>query len=282
MMRDVTLCLAALCREGEGENEENRVVVAADRMVTYPGFIEFEHTSSKIAEASGFTLAMVAGNALVGNRMVAETTTALSGTSPRVAEIARQLSQQYEVVRAEQVEHQILRPRGLDYTAFYDRHATLNGQITMMLDQQIAQFNPEVELLIAGVDDSGAHLFTVHNPGGPEVQHDMIGFAAVGSGWIHAMQSMIGFRHSAAADFNETVFRVYASKRRSEVAPGVGIDTDMCTLSPAGVHWLTGEEKRKLEGFYEDFQKATTKHLREKLAEFKLGEPSGSDDEEQN
>jgi hypothetical protein len=282
MMRDVTLCLAALCREGEGDDEERRVVVAADRMVTYPGFIEFEHTSSKIAEMSVFALAMVAGSALVGNRMVTETATALSGTTPRVAEIATQLSRQYEAVRAEQIEHQILMPRGLDYVAFYDRHATLNGQLTMMLDQQMAQFNPEVELLLAGLDDSGAHIFTVHNPGGPELQHDMIGYAAVGSGWIHAMQSMIGFRHSASADFNETVFRVYASKRRSEVAPGVGLDTDMCTLSPAGVHWLTKEEKQKLEGFYEDFQKATTKHLGEKLAEFKLGEPTGSDDDEQN
>jgi hypothetical protein len=273
----VTLCLAAICIE----DGEPRAVVVADRMVTYPGFIEYEHATSKIKETSQFTLAMVAGNALVGDRMVKETASALAGTSPRLTDIAMSLSQRYEAVRAERIEHEILMPRGLNYQVFYDRHASLNGQITLLIDQAMMQYNPEVELLLAGVDDSGAHVFTVHNPGGPELQHDMTGFAAVGSGTIHAMQSMIGFGHSANDDFNDTVFRAYASKRRSEVAPGVGLDTDMCTVAPAGVHWLTKEEMRQLQAIYEDFEKSTSEALTDKLSKFKLGEPEGDGGAEQ-
>jgi len=82
----VTLCLAALCREAN----EPRAIVVADRMVTYPGFMEYEHTASKIAETSHFTLAMVAGNALVGNQLVKDTATDLKGTS-RPARWARRL-----------------------------------------------------------------------------------------------------------------------------------------------------------------------------------------------
>jgi hypothetical protein len=43
----VTICLAAVCRE----DEETRVVVATDRMVTLGGFIEFEHAIPKMAPA---------------------------------------------------------------------------------------------------------------------------------------------------------------------------------------------------------------------------------------
>lgn len=272
----MTLCLAALCKE----NGESRAVVVADRMVTYPGFIEYEHAASKIGATSQFTLAMVAGSALVGNRLVREAAETLKGTNPRVGDIAKHLSQRYEAVRAERIEHEILMPRGLNYGVFYDRHATLNSNITMVIDQAMVQYNPEVELLLAGVDDTGAHVYTVHNPGGPELQHDVTGFAAVGSGTIHAMQSMIGFRHAADANYHETVFRAYASKRRSEIAPGVGAETDACTISPAGVHWLTEEEMAQLQGIYEEHEKTTSKALTERLAKFKLGEPTGSEDEE--
>ena len=44
---------------------------------------------------------------------------------------------------------------------------------------------PEVELIVAGVDSSGGHLFTVSNPGGSAACHDVIGTVAIGSGEAH-------------------------------------------------------------------------------------------------
>ena len=83
---------------------------------------------------------------------------------------------------------------------------------------------------------------------------------------------MIGFTHTANADYHETVFRVYASKRRAEAAPGVGLDTDMAVISAAGIHGLTDEELEQLRKIYEEFQSATTDALTKRLATFKLGE----------
>ena len=42
----MTICLAALCRQ----EDEPVAVVAADRMVTMGGFIEFEHPVPKMAQ----------------------------------------------------------------------------------------------------------------------------------------------------------------------------------------------------------------------------------------
>jgi hypothetical protein len=214
----MTICLAALCRHDDHQP-------AADRMVTMGGFIEFEHPVPKMAEPSPLAVVMVAGDTLVGTRLAQDVSGGLHGTSARILDIAQRLAAQYQGMRQQAIESQILGPRGLNLAAFYGAHASLNPQITMMLDQQLSQFNLGVELLLAGVDDQGPHIFSVHNPGPSELQHDVIGYAAIGSGAIHAVQSMIGFGHSAAAGVPETIFRVYASKRRAEVAPGVGQDT---------------------------------------------------------
>lgn len=271
----MTICLGALCRDGE----ESRAVVATDRMVTFPGFIEFEHAMPKMQQASTRAIAMTAGDTLVGTRIAQEVAQALTGTPP-VLEIAQRLAAQYDVTRTLRMEQQLLAPRGLDFQSFYDRHATLNGQITFAIDQQMQQYNLGVEFLLAGADDTGVHIYSVHNPGRPELLHDVIGYAALGSGGIHAIQSMIGFGHSPNADYQETVFRAYASKRRSEVAPGVGSDTDMAVISTDGIHRLSDDELAQLRTIYEEYQGATTKALTKQLEGFKLGEAKDEKGEE--
>lgn len=266
----MTVCIAALCRS----DGEEHAVVAADRMVTLAGFIEFEHAVPKMASTSTYAVTLVAGDTLVGTRLAQEVTESLAGMNPPIVEIAERLAGAYEATRTAKIEQQVLAPRGLDFQSFYAGHASFNGNITVMLDQQIAGYNLGVELLVAGVDQLGAHIFSIHNPGRPELQHDIIGYAAVGSGAIHAVQSMIGFGHSAAADYHETVFRVYASKRRSEVAPGVGRDTDMAVISSGGVHWLTPDELEQLSTIYDEFVASTTDALTTQLATFTLGSDS--------
>jgi hypothetical protein len=264
----MTVCIAALCNDGD----DAIAVVAADRMVTLGGFIEFEHAVSKMAPASQFALAMVAGDALIGTRIAKVVEGASAGTNPAVVDVAQSLAEEYLAAREQQLDEQLLLPRGMTLETFYQSHAALNPQITAMLDNQMAQFNLGVELLLAGVDPSGAHIHTIQNPGGSDRLHDQIGYAAIGSGAIHAIQSMIGFGHCADADYHQTVFRVYASKRRSEVAPGVGQDTDMAVISENGTHWLSDDELGQLRAIFEDFESSTDKTLKAKLADFNLNE----------
>jgi 20S proteasome alpha/beta subunit len=270
----MTICLAALCNE----EDEPRAVVVADRMVTLGGFIEFEHAMPKMAAASPSAIVMVAGDSLVGTRIAQDVADAVADAGPQLADLARELARAYDRARQVRMEEEHLLPRGLTMQSFYGAHQTLSPQITMMIDSALAGFNLGVELLLAGVDTSGAHIHTIYNPGGTERLHDTIGYAAVGSGTIHALQSMIGFCHQPTAEFHETVFRVYASKRRAEVAPGVGSDTDMAVISAAGLHWLTDDELGQLAQMYDDHERSTGDALADQLKDFSLGQevPSGS------
>lgn len=173
----MTVCPAALCKDAE----DNLAVVATDRMVTLPGFIEFEHAIPKMSEASARAIAMAAGATLPGTRIAQEVAQSFTGT-PTVLDIAQRLAAHYEATRSATIEQQVLAPRGLTWQTFYAGHASFNPQITMMLDQTMQNFNLGVELLLAGVDDSGAHIYSVQNPGKPELLHDVIGYAAIGSG----------------------------------------------------------------------------------------------------
>jgi hypothetical protein len=274
----MTVCIAALCDDDDGP----RAVVAADRMVTLGTFIEFEHAVSKMAPASPYALAMVSGDTLVGTRIAETVAQGVSGTSsPPIADIATALAGEFNNARQAQLEEQFLVPRGLDLQSYYGAHAALQQGIVAMVDNQMAQFNLGVELLLAGIDQTGAHIHTVQNPGGSDRLWDQIGYTAVGSGAIHALQSMIGFGHSGAAAYHQTVFRVYASKRRAEVAPGVGKDTDMAVVSAGGTHYLTKGELDQLGKMFGEFESSTDTALKAKLKDFKLGAPNEDENEVQ-
>jgi hypothetical protein len=261
--------MAALCNDGDSQP---LAVVAADRMVTLGGFIEFEHTVPKMAYPTPFAIAMIAGDTLLGSRLARQVVTEFAGASPRVADIAAVLAMRYVEMRRGELEHQILSLRGLDMNSFYGAHQGLNPQVTMMLDQQMAQFNLGIELLVAGVDGEGAHIYSVANPGQPERQHDVIGYGAIGSGGIHALQAMIGYRHSPATPLRETIFQVYAAKRRAEVAPGVGQDTDMAIVSPTNVTFLDVATLEKLAELYNNHSRTSADALVKELGKLDLDE----------
>jgi hypothetical protein len=247
----MTVCLAALCTNDEAPH----AVVVADRMVTLGGFMEFEHTIPKMSAASASSIAMIAGDSLVGSRLAGQVSEALSQSASPVEEIAQHFARDYAEIRRARMTEDLLAPRALDLQSFYGAHASLQANIVAMIDNQMAQYNLGVEVLLAGVDQKGAHAFTVQNPGGAERLHDFIGYAAIGSGAIHAVQSMVGFGHSPEAPYHTTVFRAYASKRRAEVAPGVGNDTDMAVISQQAIHWLTDGEKDQLEKISQSFRR---------------------------
>lgn len=237
-----------------------------------------------MAHPAPFAVAMISGDTLMGTRLAQGVASEFRNSSPQISQIAERLAQRYVEMRQGELEHQILSPRGLSLMGFYGAHQSLNPQVVMMLDQTMAQFNLGIELLVTGVDDSGAHIYSVHNPGQPEREHDVIGYAAIGSGGIHALQAMIGFRHSSAASLRETVFRVYASKRQAEVAPGVGLDTDMAVVSASGVRFVSVDTLKKLEKLYDSYGRAAEKAQLNGLEKLSLDEDrrEGDDGTESN
>jgi len=66
------------------------------------------------------------------------------------------------------------------------------------------------------------------------------------------------------ARFTKTVFACYASKRRAEVAPGVGKDTDLAVLSNKGMFKADKTTLDSLEDLYLEYQKPASDVLMKK------------------
>lgn len=253
----VTVCIGAVSCDRTGA-ARRAVVVASDRMVTMGQITQFEHEIPKLSALTDHSVALIAGDALRGTRIIRDTSAQLrgGGAMASIEAITAAIANKYAELRLEQVNNDAFRPRGITLQAFYTGlQQQLNPQIVVGLDNYAATWNFGVELLVAGVDTEGAHLFHIVNPGGTYTQFDHTGFGAIGSGTLHAVQSMIQARHAPTRSLNETVFSVYASKRRAEVAPGVGVDTDMAIIDASGVHPLESDALRELGEIFERYSR---------------------------
>lgn len=272
----MTVCIAALCRADHGEP---RAIVATDRMVTAGDFLEFEHSGSKMVQLTEKAAVMVAGSTLDGMRLVKEA--AAEELPEQISAIAVALGQRYGAARMWRAQQAVLSPHGLSLDSFHGMHRGLNEQVVMLLENQLSQFNLGVELLLAGVDESGAHIHTNGNPGGGDTNHDPIGWAAIGIGAPHVLSTMAGYVHSANADYKQTLFRVYAAKRGAEVAPGVGRETEMAVIDADGLKRLSNDDLDRLALIFDGFRSITTAELQKQLDAFHPeGGPDGAPDSE--
>lgn len=268
----MTVCIAALC----GENDEARVVVAADRLVTSGGFMEFEHPGSKMVQLSSRAMVMVAGNSNEGMRLVHEAEAEMNEDGEgTITEVAEDLGRRYAEARLRRAEQANLVSRGLTLQTYQEIQASLHPQIVMLIDNGLVSYDLGVELLLGGVDENGAHIHSNHHPGGGNQDHGAIGWAAIGSGAVHVLQSMAGFEHGGDASYGETLFRVYASKKRAEAAPGVGLETEVAVISQDGTKRLSSDELNELNSIYDTFVSITDSELKKQLAEF---DPEGNGD----
>ena len=261
----MTVCIGALCKDGS-ENPASAAVICSDRMVTW-GNVEFEHETPKISFVTERAAILMAGDALRGSKIVREIKASIQA-APTIDQIVQQTTQHYARLRDEQVEIDQFRSRGLTRERFYKGESPLlTGQSFFGIDQYVMNFNYGVELLIAGVDETGSHLYAVGHPAGNSHNMAQIGYHAIGSGGAQAIQSMIGFSHANFRSLSETVFAVYASKRRAEVAPGVGKDTDLAIIEAGGTRRLDKEALAKLEEIYQSYLKPVGAASIEQVAE---------------
>jgi len=239
-------------------------------MVTHGGITEFEHEKPKISEMSDRVVGLIAGDALRGNQLVRAIAATIPGAAATLQSVSGVAGAVYTEQRRLQIEGEIFAPRGISIQQFYQGlQLQMQQQLAFAIDQQVASFNYGVELLIGCVDDAGGSLIQVVNPG---LVSDLspIGFGAVGSGTIHALQSMIGFGHTGARALSETVFSVYVSKRRAEVAPGVGRDTDLAIVNRDGIAYLDKTMLDQLESIYAEYQRPVSDEIKQRVAALPL------------
>jgi len=230
----MTVCVAAICHW----EELPMVFGASDRMIT-AGDTEFEPPQSKIYQLTSSIAMLIAGDTAaqieIRNHVLVEIGTRLARDTSwmPVAEAADVVSQNTVAYQRRRAERTILTPFGLTLDTFVRRQQEMSAVWVRDISDQILRCRPDTATIVAGVDETGAHIFHINGTG--EVTcRDAAAFSAIGWGWRHAESQFMFAKHTALRQFPETLRLAYTAKKRAEVAPGVGIDTDMFVISGLG------------------------------------------------
>jgi hypothetical protein len=159
----------------------------------------------------------------------------------------------YISLKAKRVQETILGPLlGADFAKFQALVSqSPSSQILQQVLGMIMQHNLQLEILVAGVDDTGSHLFTVLHPG-VLLPIETTGYGAIGSGGIHAAVRLSLGQHNSQASLVDTVYNVYEAKKAAEVAPGVGKLTDMAIVKDGRVRFVKPEMFAVLEKVHKE------------------------------
>jgi len=232
----MTVGIGAICEDGKV------AVVAADKMVTFgaPMSLQTEPPNlKKIIELTERSLLVFSGSTSDGEEIVTGTRPSIA-VDPKqpVSQIAAAVRESYIRHKQRRVEENILKPLlGADFKQFQALVAqSAASQLLQQVLGLIAQHNLQTDLLVAGMDDAGAHVFAITHPG---QLHPLAttGFGAVGSGGVHAGVRMSLSQHTKSATLLDTLYNVYEAKRASEVAPGVGVLTDLAVIKGGKIYF---------------------------------------------
>jgi len=225
----MTVCIAALYENGKG------CILASDQMTTahFPIGYEFENDEvEKIVKVSDSisVYALISGDVLFANEVIEGARKEITAQGITVtAGIAEIFRKSYQAVRIQRIIRNELEPRGLDIPTYYQNHKNILPQIIQLVDNAFKTYNPRVEFIVAGQGETACQIFSVVNPG-DSTCHNPIGYAAVGSGAPHAMYSLIESNYKKSLDKTKVKDLVEKAKQRSEVAPGVGKDTQVIVI----------------------------------------------------
>jgi ATP-dependent protease HslVU (ClpYQ) peptidase subunit len=225
----VTVCIAA--------RSYGSIFFASDRMLT-SGDIQFEPQIQKVTFVTNAVAIMMSGDAAFHSEIMSGVTVDVlemvdqaQGRWLRVADVADLYVKHRNLVKLKRAEATTLAPLGLDRTSYLNLQNVMNPELVDRIARDLINYAvPRVDVIVVGVDLSGPHIITIRD--GYQSHDDVVGFSAVGSGARHAESQFMLARHSAHNDTGEVLLRTYIAKKRAEIAPGVGTETDMFMIGP--------------------------------------------------
>lgn len=227
-------------------------------MVT-TGDIQFEPEQSKLWYFTTSIVAMISGDAALQTEILQDVEATVRErvtTKPddwwNVKDVVDLYVHFYNAARLRRAELAYLTPLSLTYDTFIQRQKEMAPEFVGQLTVDLTNFQHRCgSLIFAGVDTTGAHLYTATDADAR--CRDAVGFAAIGAGRSHAASQFMFRKHSRQRGFSETLFLAYSAKKRAEVAPGVGRETDMFVIGPALGTFTTVDPRHllRLEKLYQ-------------------------------
>lgn len=248
----MTICLALVCEHGKS------VVAVADRMVGDVSLsLETEQDTRKIDLLGGSFVAMTAGDALRHTNLIRDAIGEISnGNDLDVRKAAAIVERQFIKHRQDLAEKSVLNEVGFSYQDFLEQQHNLLPDFVLSLWASYREVELGIDLLVAGIDQSGAHLYRVAAPGLASC-YDSIGYAVIGTGQPLAESFLMEADYSPEISLNRAIWMAYVAKKRSERAPGVGSRyTDIMVIEPERrPGFLTDETLGYLASVYRQYQR---------------------------
>lgn len=253
----MTVCVAA--------RSYNSVFFASDRMIT-AGDVQFEPAVPKVVFLTPAIAIMAAGDSSFHAEVVQQVIRDIHiriEAEPENWWLVKDVVELYVHHRNQEklkrAESSVLAPLGLDRNSFLNQQHIMDSNLVDKIARDLINFDvPDVSVIILGLDRSGGlgtsintHIYTIHS--GEVRCDDAISFSAIGSGGRHAESHIMMAGHVWNNDTSKTLLLTYSAKKNAEIAPGVGIDTDMFMIGPdLGKNTVFGSEiLRVLEEQYQ-------------------------------
>jgi len=246
----MTICIAAMCDKGSA------LVLAADRAVTSSLSIEFEHPGKKMTLLSKGCYALTSGDALAYTELFEEVRDEIAMQKSPSMKVLSKIKSCYQRRRRDAIAENYLIPRGFeDFNDYYKAQKQLFPEMIMAIQNQIDNYNFQLEILLAGVSNGTAHIYHIGDPGVSRCW-DVLGYHAIGSGLPHAFYTFISRNCNQDMPLEEVLLITYEAKKMAEKAPGVGSNaTDMCVMDSSGVYLIQNEQIKELEPVYSKWAK---------------------------
>lgn len=246
----MTICVGSISLKNNGG--EQYAIVASDRMVTLSlPSVEWEQNIPKTMKIAENCVVSTAGSAIAftGILRIAKPEIDKLANPKRIYDIVEIIRKSYEEVRKKKMEEDILGKIGLSLKDFYAGNQVISPQIVNLTVDAMAKYNYNLIILVAGVDDSGPHIFRIDNPGRAD-PFDSIGYCAIGSGDLHAISTFIANDYDPNLDLDHIAAMTYEAKKRSEKAQGVGEESDLYIICNNRVVKMPDDVIKKLDEIY--------------------------------
>ena len=259
----MTVCVVTISNNGV-------ITGAADRMLSLPTK-QAEPPGAKIFHLVSHPVTILwAGNAAIQAELLQTVANRLAANPqayPHVENAAAAYCDAFRSILAKRASAEILQPLGLTAAALVAPKSEIDRDMQHYLVERVISYclppNDGVGAIIAGVDDTGTHVWTIQN--GYAACRDIEGFATIGVGWDHADSQL---RFSGFSRFTsppvEAAILTHFAKKRAEVAPGVGKITDMFMRDAVNRQWLTVPPDwiEKFDSFFAEVVAGETRGLK--------------------
>lgn len=139
----------------------------------------------------------------------------------------------FHLVLKTEIEESVLSPYGMDREKFLrDGRAAFGEEEFSRILYRINGVSLDTDLIVAGFDNSGLHIFSVRDPGTTRL-HDAECFHAIGCGASLADAALMS-TFNPLLSLTDIIYLLMDAKFRSESTPGVGKDTHVGVLSEDG------------------------------------------------